>query len=149
METLSLTQPWATLVAIGAKKWETRSWSTKYRGPLLIHAAKKFTRDDRALIMEWPFSEYIKEGTPLPLGKILCRVDLVDVITTDGWMGRYSRSESESTQEEYRFGNYTHGRFAWELRNPVKFDKPIPAKGSLGLWEFEESALGHLAERSR
>ena len=36
---ITLTQPWATLVAIGAKKIETRSWATKYRGPLLIHAA--------------------------------------------------------------------------------------------------------------
>src|SRR5581483_12167599 len=35
---LTLTQPWATLVAIGAKQIETRSWPTKYRGPLLIHA---------------------------------------------------------------------------------------------------------------
>jgi hypothetical protein len=40
MKVLSLTQPWATLAAIGAKKIETRSWSTAYRGPLAIHAAK-------------------------------------------------------------------------------------------------------------
>ena len=39
MKVLTLTQPWATLVAIGAKRIETRSWATKYRGPLLIHAA--------------------------------------------------------------------------------------------------------------
>ena len=42
MKVLTLTQPWATLVAIGAKRIETRSWSTKYRGPLAIHAAKGF-----------------------------------------------------------------------------------------------------------
>lgn len=40
MKALTLTQPWATLVAIGAKRMETRSWSTSYRGLLLIHAAK-------------------------------------------------------------------------------------------------------------
>jgi len=40
MKVLTLTQPWATLVAIGAKRLETRSWSTGYRGPLAIHAAK-------------------------------------------------------------------------------------------------------------
>lgn len=38
---LSLWQPWASLVALGAKTIETRSWSTKYRGPLLIHAARR------------------------------------------------------------------------------------------------------------
>lgn len=40
MKALSLWQPWASLVAIGAKTIETRSWSTSYRGPLAIHAAK-------------------------------------------------------------------------------------------------------------
>ncbi len=39
MKALTLWQPWATLVAIGAKRVETRSWSTSYRGPLAIHAA--------------------------------------------------------------------------------------------------------------
>src|SRR3954451_22243677 len=39
---LTLTQPWATLVAIGAKQIETRSWGTSYRGWLAIHAAKGY-----------------------------------------------------------------------------------------------------------
>ena len=42
MKALTLTQPWASLVAIGAKRIETRSWSTPYRGLLAIHAAKGF-----------------------------------------------------------------------------------------------------------
>jgi hypothetical protein len=37
---LTLTQPWATLVAVGAKRVDTRDWDTDYRGPLAIHAAK-------------------------------------------------------------------------------------------------------------
>jgi activating signal cointegrator 1 len=41
MKALSLWQPWASLVALGIKTIETRSWETKYRGPLAIHAAKK------------------------------------------------------------------------------------------------------------
>lgn len=41
MRALSLRQPWASLVTIGVKTIETRSWATKYRGPLAIHAAKR------------------------------------------------------------------------------------------------------------
>lgn len=37
---LTLSQPYASLVALGAKRIETRSWRTSYRGPLAIHAAK-------------------------------------------------------------------------------------------------------------
>lgn len=40
MKTLTLHQPWASLVALGVKSIETRSWSTRYRGPLAIHAGK-------------------------------------------------------------------------------------------------------------
>ena len=37
---LTIAQPWATLVAIGAKQIETRSWQTNYRGDIAIHAGK-------------------------------------------------------------------------------------------------------------
>jgi hypothetical protein len=39
---ISLHQPWASLVALGIKRYETRSWSTKFRGKLLICSAKKY-----------------------------------------------------------------------------------------------------------
>ncbi len=55
MKALSLTQPWASLVAIGAKNIETRSWSTGYRGWLAIHASKAFPGGARALCFEEPF----------------------------------------------------------------------------------------------
>lgn len=146
MKTLSLYQPWASLVVLGAKKFETRSWSTQYRGPLLIHASKKFSKADAMLCREWPFDVYIKPSMMLDFGAIIGRVDLVDCITTESWTVHHQVFESEWVQEEYSFGDYSHGRFAWKLKNPVKFDEPIPAKGSLGLWEFPESSLGHLAE---
>ena len=38
---LSLIQPWASLAVLGHKKIETRSWNTKYRGELFIHASSK------------------------------------------------------------------------------------------------------------
>ena len=41
MKALTLWQPWASLVALGHKRIETRCWSTKYRGDLAIHAAAK------------------------------------------------------------------------------------------------------------
>lgn len=41
MKVISIIQPWATLIALGEKKFETRSWKTKYHGELAIHAIKK------------------------------------------------------------------------------------------------------------
>jgi hypothetical protein len=54
MRVLSLWQPWASAVAAGAKVIETRSWQTSYRGPLLIHAAKRFDADDMEEMAECP-----------------------------------------------------------------------------------------------
>jgi hypothetical protein len=41
MKTLSIRQPYASLICRGIKKVENRSWETKYRGKLLIHASGK------------------------------------------------------------------------------------------------------------
>ena len=40
MKVLTIKQPWATLIMQGNKRFEFRSWQTKYRGDLLIHAGK-------------------------------------------------------------------------------------------------------------
>jgi hypothetical protein len=45
MKAVSLWQPFASLIYTGAKKIETRSWPTNYRGPLAIHAARKDSLD--------------------------------------------------------------------------------------------------------
>ncbi len=44
MKAITIWQPWASLIACGAKKFETRSWATNYRGPIAIHVAKKDVR---------------------------------------------------------------------------------------------------------
>ena len=43
----------------------------------------------------------------------------------------------ELTDKEYAFGDYTPGRWGWLLSDPVLFNEPIPAKGKLGLWEYD------------
>lgn len=46
MKALSIRQPWAWLIVNGFKDIENRSWHTKYRGPVLIHASKGLTRKE-------------------------------------------------------------------------------------------------------
>lgn len=107
MKTLSLWQPWASLVALGIKTIETRSWSTKYRGPLAIHAARR--RPDHFAIGEWvsdpkyrpgaygPPEPHIwrpttkpgdlfasHESRPMPLGCVIATCTLADVVPIVG-----------------------------------------------------------------
>jgi hypothetical protein len=105
VKALTLTQPWATLVIDGPKRIETRSWSTKYRGPLAIHAAASTPggrRGLRSVCDQQPFAGVLGDifalrvpvgvyvaAHPifvvdhLPMGALLGYVDLVDVRPTD------------------------------------------------------------------
>lgn len=133
MKVLSLTQPWATLVVLGAKEIETRSWTTSYRGPLLIHASKSYPGWAKECAAEEPFYSALRPGgiysyPELGCGHIIGQVELHKCIRTS--------DVTEISQNEREFGDYAPGRFAWLLMNPLRLP-PIPAKGSLGLWEFE------------
>lgn len=134
MKAITLWQPWATLIAIGAKQFETRSWATNYRGPLAIHAAKRKVDPD-----EWPpaianalrKADYGWWGERLPYGCIVCVVNLVDVLYTEEAI-----KSSFFGPKERHFGDYTPGRFAWRLDNVQLVDN-VPARGSQGFWEWD------------
>jgi hypothetical protein len=151
MKALSLLQPWATLIAIGAKQIETRSWNTAYRGPLAIHASlsKRFismrssdyvcgeepfrsilTAEARRIVYAYPHPLESAKRI-LPLGVVIATCNLVDVQPT------HVISDALSGQEA-AFGDFTPGRFAWFLDNIKMLPEPVPAKGKLGLWEWME-----------
>jgi hypothetical protein len=134
MRCLSVTQPWASLIAAGIKTIETRSWYTSYRGPLAIHATKKpyagpWTRELMAATAETcgGITGYPKK---LPLGAVVAIARLTDVTDAE----RLARLELG--QEEIALGDYGPGRFAWILRDVVAID-PSPAVGHLGLWSWD------------
>ena len=142
MKALTLTQPWATLVAIGAKRIETRSWNTKWRGPLAIHAAKRFPIEAQELCFTEPFrshlDNYVKLGETylgdhaFPLGCIIATCELVNVL-------RITEQHRPHIEPELSFGDYSIGRYMWFLEDIKAFSEPVQAKGALGLWNWEVS----------
>ncbi len=145
MKALTLTQPWATLVALGAKRIETRSWGTPYRGPLAIHAAKGLGPVGGysgliSLCYGEPFRGALgaagfapgRGGRELPLGQVVAVCQLVDCIRADRALQLDLVSEREA-----EFGDFRTGRWAWLLEDVRALPEPIPARGTLGLWEWE------------
>lgn len=129
MKALSLWQPWATLIALGVKDYETRTWATRHSGPLLIHAAKRpLGRDERRMLGYKVFAKHIPDPEALPFGAALCVVDLGECIPTE-FIGL------ADDDEDWAFGDFADGRFAWELKNVRRFAKPIPMRGAQGLFE--------------
>lgn len=125
MRALTLTQPWAEAVACGMKQWETRGWRTSYRGPLAIHAAVGFPRGAR----EFASVERALGRLPsrVPRGAIVAVAELVDIRPTEEVV-------LEIGAIERLYGDYSPGRYAWQLAAVRRLEEPIPCRGMLGLW---------------
>ncbi len=136
MKMISLWEPWATFISDGHKAYETRSWSTTYRGSIGIHAAKRWQDDQRIAIeklaLEFPQLEKYW-GYRFPLGCVLVACELVAVHKTEAIRDQLS-------DLELSVGDYSDSRFAWELKIIRHPDKPIPAKGMQGIWNWEPSS---------
>mgnify|MGYP004573603869 FL=1 len=126
MKVLTIKQPWATLIMEGYKRFEFRSWKTKYRGDLLIHAGKGVDKEAMRRL-----AKYIPED--MPTGKILGKVTLIDCIKCDENFKEVCLKENKDVYAKSTFVE----RYAWQLVNVKVFDEPIEAKGKLSLWEFE------------
>lgn len=140
MKSLTLIQPWASLIACGAKRIETRSWKTSYRGLLAIHAGKKVDAGcfENPLFREALQTAGIQSPDDLPRGVILAIANLHQCIETDGMQGRWGReyvggASWHLTERERAFGDYSPGRYAWLLNGIRPLRTPILMKGALNL----------------
>lgn len=132
MKALSLWQPWASLMAFGAKRFETRGYATGVRGELAIHAAKKKDNDCLALCREEPFRSALVGGGidfigDLPFGAIVAVGKLVAC-------HRVEDIRETLSEQELAFGDYRVGRFAWEWELTERLATPVPAIGKQGFW---------------
>ena len=76
MLTLSIQQPWAWAILNAGKDVENRSWSTRYRGEILIHAGKKVDRDGYDFLLsefgiDAPHPEIIYRGGIVGMAEII------------------------------------------------------------------------------
>lgn len=127
MRAITLYQPWASLIADGRKTFETRTWTTTYRGPIAIHAGSM-------VVAEYAVEcGYKPEG--LPRGAIVAVARLAGVITTEQAQRTFDDTMPFArAREEFCHGDYSLGRYAWELADV----RPVPAlwiPGRQGLWD--------------
>lgn len=136
MKVISIRQPWAQLIVTSHKQFETRNWTTKHRGDILIHAsAGKMTKLEKKIYGEG----ICKFGVPCiaaedwSYGAIIGIAKIVNMHPIN--------QHFIVSPKEYHFGDYSlnEQRFAWEMSNPVLFQYPVPAKGTLGVWDYEIS----------
>ncbi|HAB67373.1 MAG TPA: hypothetical protein DCE23_08400 [Firmicutes bacterium] len=124
MKVLTLKQPWASLVANGYKVYEFRSWKTKYRGEILIHAGCGVDK-------EW--LEKVKDyGIDFPKKKILCKVVLEDCIEIDDKLNKEILKLDKNV-----YGEKIRDGYAWKLGKVTKLEIEEKVNGQLGIWNYD------------
>lgn len=171
MKAITLHQPWASLVALGVKTIETRSWSTKYRGPLAIHAGARQVHTGNFLLLARRAltaglidaeTEQRFRSLDVPFGAVVATCTLVDVVPMSdlywselpigGWQfqagaGRLTRHDplrilpTVVNVDQRPFGDFSPGRFAWLLADVEPVEPHIPARGRQQLWEWSPEPL--------
>jgi hypothetical protein len=137
-----MTQPWASLLVAGANCIETRSWNTRYRGPVAIHAAKGFPAHARALCAQPPYRAALAaagfaSAADLPTGGFIGLADLDDVVVCDAATATAIRRQSQEgalPPHELDFGDFSAGRFGFVMARMAPLAVTIPARGMLSLW---------------
>lgn len=138
MKAITLEQPFASLISIGAKTMETRPWYTDYRGPLAIHAENSAT----AVTDPYHRSLLASAGLDcdrLPLGKIVAIVRLANCEKVV--------QSNIPCYPQLAFSDFTPDWYVWQLADICPLAMPIPAKGAKGydqLWDWEEQLSGEL-----
>lgn len=151
---ITLYQPWASLMAIGAKKIETRTWRSFYKGPIAIHSSLRVHVDELptdgstrrrmldALLPHLPEFDRPHRVTfrdvidVLPLGCILGIGNLTACLPTGGFATWPVTGMPVETDDEWWFGNYQPGRYAWKIENVIALPEPIPARGLPSVWDW-------------
>ena len=120
---ITLTQPWASLMAYGVKTVETRSRRTRYIGWIAIHAAKNFPEECRQLCYQEPFLTALKDcDRPLPIGAVVAVTRIIGCTPTANF--------TRISETERAFGDYGARRYGYITHGVRRLREPIPMRGS-------------------
>jgi hypothetical protein len=138
MKVISVWQPWASLIILGHKFIETRGWpapKSLIDETIGIAATSQLKAEQRIAMQDPEFKRYYDElDMPpldaLPYGAVIGTVRLHSCeVMTEEFM-------ADVTGEEKAFGIWAPGRYAWRLRYPKAFERPVPVRGMQGVWNW-------------
>lgn len=128
MKVITVKQPFATLIAEGLKEYEFRTWRTKFRGDILIHAGKGI--DKKAM------ERYKHLNLDYPSGKIIAKATITDCVYIDDKL----KDELQVKDPLVYYGilqkDSDWDGYGFKLENIEKIE-PIEINGKLSLWDYD------------
>lgn len=135
MKAITLHQPYASALASGLTRYDTRSWKIQYRGAIAIHAGKKpvdgeeFTTLTQRINTLCP--RRFMSAASLPFGSVIAVAEIRDCIEiTDDLIAGIDPVERI-------LGDWQSGRHAWLITNMRRFEQPLEHRGLPGLWDWD------------
>ena len=129
MKAITIKQPWATLIAEGYKEYEFRTWKTKYRGDILIHAGK--TIDKKAI------ERFRYLNLEYPMGQIIAKATITDCVKVDDKLRDIlSKKDPIVYKSVINKTSNDWDRYGFKLENVEKII-PIDINGKLSLWDYD------------
>ena len=151
MKCISLYQPWAMLLVLGEKKFETRGWRLPgyLIGPrVAIYATKKHSKDLISICASQPFRDALARHNywgfeDLPLGAIVGSVVLGEPLNTNhllfpALLETFGEKERAFGEKERAFGDFSPNRWAWPASKPHRLAMPCPWKGTQGIFNVPD-----------
>ena len=126
MKAITIWQPYTEAIKQGLKTYETRSWATKYRGPIVIHASKKAMSKHELLLAQKYHIDIPKHQFGSPV--LIC--ELQDCVLIDELLLK------QQPITELDFGDWRIGRYAWKLNIIKILDNQPIIRGQQGLWNI-------------
>lgn len=125
MRALSIAQPWAECIVSKGKNIENRSWNTKFRGFLLIHASGSKDK----VRFQYCYEDYGLKFDPenLAFGSIVGIAELSGVVT---------KKQLTSKTRKWFYGEY-----GFVLTNIIKLKNPVAVNGALSFWKLKGAKL--------
>ncbi len=129
MKVITIKQPWATLIAEGYKEYEFRTWKTKYRGDILIHAGKGI---DKKAMERFKYLDL-----EYPTGKIIAKASITDCVKVDDRLRQLLAKKDKIVYKGIidKTASDWDG-YGFKLGKVCKIN-PIEINGKLSLWDYD------------
>lgn len=127
MKAITIKQPWATLIAKGYKKYEFRTWRTKYRGDILIHAGKGV--DEKAM------KKFEHLNLEYPSGCIIAKAKITDCINVDDNFRELLKENNPLVYASIIKHKEWSG-YGFKIENVEEINN-IKVNGKLSLWDYK------------
>jgi len=143
IKTLTLHQPYASAIAFGMKRYETRPRNTNHRGLLAIHAGKAFNQEGMESLHGFPWSDHItlplaRRYSPIGEQEFVKGAVVAVCVLSDCLLMDDALIQSIDAQER-AMGHWEAGRYAYKLDNIQMLRTPVEARGKQGLWNWTPS----------